>query len=101
MKKLGRQTFEVENECFIVGRASVVGKKEKQGIYGDYFDQVVDDDKMGEKTFEKGERKNYVSIQYCKEGRIEQQINDEFFYLMPGDCSFAIHGKQQKMFHQL
>ena len=40
--------------------------------------------------FEQGERKNYVSIHYCAEGRIEQQVNDEFFYLMPGDCSFAI-----------
>ena len=48
--------------------------------------------------FEQGERKNYVSIQYCVEGRIEQQVNDEFFYLMPGDCSFAIHNKPQKLF---
>ena len=48
--------------------------------------------------FEQGARKNYVSIHYCREGRIEQQINDEFFYLMPGDCSFAIHHKPQKLF---
>ena len=48
--------------------------------------------------FEQGERKNYVSIHYCAEGRIEQQVNDEFFYLMPGDCSFAIHKKPQKLF---
>ena len=48
--------------------------------------------------FEQGKQKNYVSIHYCKEGRIEQQINNEFFYLMPGDCSFAIHNKPQKMF---
>ena len=48
--------------------------------------------------FEQGTRKNYVSIHYCREGRIEQQVNDEFFYLMPGDCSFAIHNKPQKLF---
>lgn len=48
--------------------------------------------------FEEGPRKNYVSIHYCAEGRIEQQIEDEFFYLMPGDCSFAIHRKPQKLF---
>ena len=41
--------------------------------------------------FEQGERKNCVSIHYCREGRIEQEVNGEFFYLMPGDCSFAIH----------
>ena len=48
--------------------------------------------------FEQGQRKNYISIHYCAEGRIEQQVNDEFFYLMPGDCSFAIHNKPQKLF---
>ena len=26
--------------------------------------------------FEEGARKNYVSIHYCAEGRIEQQVND-------------------------
>ena len=34
--------------------------------------------------FEQGDRKNYVTIHYCREGRIEQQVNDEFFYLMQG-----------------
>ena len=48
--------------------------------------------------FEQGARKNYVSIHYCAEGRIEQQINDEFFYLMPGDCSFALHSTPRKLF---
>ena len=48
--------------------------------------------------FEQGERKNFVSIHYCAEGRIEQQVNDEFFYLIPGDCSFAIHSKPRKLF---
>ena len=43
--------------------------------------------------FQQEERKNYITIHYCKEGRIEQQVNDEFFYLMPKDCSFAIHNK--------
>ena len=48
--------------------------------------------------FEEGERKNYVTIHYCKEGRIEQEVNQEFFYLMPGDCSFAVQDRTQKMF---
>ena len=46
----------------------------------------------------KSERKNYAMIHFCKEGRIEQEVNDEFFYLMPGDCSFALQGYSQKMF---
>ena len=48
--------------------------------------------------FETGERKNYVSIHYCKDGRIEQEVNQEFFYLMPGDCSIAIQDNTHKMF---
>ena len=50
------------------------------------------------KLFEKGEPKNYVSIHYCMEGRIEHEINQEFFYLMPGDCSIAIQDKTKKMY---
>jgi len=43
-------------------------------------------------------RKNYVGIQYCREGRIEQEIGREFFYLMPGDCSIVLQDKPQKTF---
>lgn len=42
--------------------------------------------------------KNYVRIHYCKEGRIEQEIWNEFFYLMQGDCSIVIQDKDQKIF---
>lgn len=48
--------------------------------------------------FEQGEGKNCVSIHYCREGRIEQEVNQEFFYLMPGDCSISIQDKERKMF---
>lgn len=48
--------------------------------------------------FYQSERKNYVSIHYCREGRIEQEVNNEFFYLMPGDCSIAIQDKVEKTF---
>lgn len=49
--------------------------------------------------FEQGERNHYVSVHFCKEGRIEQEMNQEFFYLMPGDCSIALQDKVQKLFH--
>lgn len=48
--------------------------------------------------FEQGPRKNYVSIQFCREGRIEQEIHEEFFYLMPGDCSFSVQENLKRMF---
>ena len=49
-------------------------------------------------VFEQKEGKNYVSVHFCREGRIEQEMNQEFFYLMPGDCSIVIQKKLPKMF---
>ena len=42
--------------------------------------------------------KKYVAIQYCGEGRIEQEIGREFFYLMPGDCFIMFQNKRSKAF---
>lgn len=30
---------------------------------------------------------NYIEINHCREGRMEREFKDEFFYLMPGDIS--------------
>lgn len=43
-------------------------------------------------------RDRYVGFHYCKEGRIEQESDGEFFYLMPGDCSVVIRDKRVKCF---
>ena len=48
--------------------------------------------------WEQGNEERDVTIHYCKEGRMEQQTQEEFFYLMPGDCAFDAHQKQQKLF---
>ena len=57
MKRIGNQTLELSNSCFIIGYSSLAGEKEKNGTYKKYFKNSVKDDRMGEKTFEKGERK--------------------------------------------
>lgn len=57
MRKIGKYTLELENGCYVIGKSSLVGRKEKNGAFGNYFFNVVEDDKMGELTFEKGERK--------------------------------------------
>ncbi len=49
-------------------------------------------------SFDQGDGKHHVSIHFCKEGRIEQEVHREFFYLMPGDCSIAMQDTTQKMF---
>ena len=36
---------------------------------------------------------NIIEIHHCREGRIEQQHMDQFFYLMPGDLSIAIRNR--------
>jgi len=50
-----KQTIIFDNPPFIIGRMSVVGNKEGKGPLGGYFHSVKNDDKMGEKTFEKAE----------------------------------------------
>ena len=62
MKRIGKQTFEIEGDCFIIGRDAIVGEKEKNGTFGKYIKHYVTDDKMGEKTFEKAERKMLSEI---------------------------------------
>lgn len=37
-----------------------------------------------------GARGKVVEIHHCREGRLEQQYGDTFFYLMPGDLSISI-----------
>ena len=37
---------------------------------------------------------NFIEIQHCMEGRIEQEIGNSFLYLMPGDLSIA---KRERM----
>lgn len=48
--------------------------------------------------FEKAIQSHYAGIHYCKEGRIEQAIDSEFLYLMPGDCSIAAEDRPSKEF---
>ncbi len=54
-KLKGKQSFVFENEVFVLGSGSVVGKKEGEGPYGDIFDEVCCDPMIGGKTWEEGE----------------------------------------------
>ena len=40
-------------------------------------------------------RHNYVGIHFCKEGRIEREIGNEFLYLMPDDCLIILENKRE------
>lgn len=51
------QTVTFKNPPKIIGYYSLVGKKEGEGTFKDYYHKILKDDKYGEKTFEKAERK--------------------------------------------
>ena len=57
MKKLGNQSYKMSNPVNILSTASIVGPKEKEGPLHQYFDQCLDDEFWGEKSWEKAESK--------------------------------------------
>lgn len=57
MKKIGTQTFKLDNPVTILETSSIVGKKEADGPMAKYFDVCLEDEFFGEKTWEKAESK--------------------------------------------
>lgn len=53
MKRVGRYTISLETGPKIVGYASVVGKKEKEGPLGSEFDRSYKDTSLGESSWER------------------------------------------------
>ena len=82
MKKLGKQSIQFDNPPTILDCASIVGPKEAQGPLAKYFDQTLDDEFWGEKTWEKAESKiikETVNMAVSKSGVPSSEI----------DCCFA------------
>ena len=57
MEKIGIQTVKFENPPYILEASSIVGPKEAEGPLAKYFDQCLEDEFWGEKTWEKAESK--------------------------------------------
>ena len=57
MKQAGSATLLFENRPYVLSAASTAGKAEEKGPFGHAFDEIMEDDRLGEKTFELGERK--------------------------------------------
>lgn len=82
MKKIGKQTIKFDTPPTITECSSIVGPKESQGPLAKYFDQTLDDEFWGEKTWEKAESKiikETVTSVINKSGIPSEQI----------DCCFA------------
>ena len=118
MKKIGKQTIKFDVPPSILNVASIVGPKEANGPLASYFDQCLDDEFWGEKTWEKSESKIIKEtvnmaisksgvasqdIEYCFAGDLLNQcISSSFglrelnvpFYGIFGACSTFVEGMQ-------
>ncbi|RKI43766.1 stage V sporulation protein AD [bacterium D16-51] len=56
-KQMGKQSICFKNPPVISGAASIVGEKEGEGPYGEYFDKIETDPKVGGETWEEAEGK--------------------------------------------
>ena len=77
MKKIGTQTFKLDNPVTIFETASIVGKKEADGPLAKYFDVCLQDEFFGEKTWEKAILENVkasTGIRYHDETADEDYI---------------------------
>ena len=57
MKKVGIQSYVLQNPVNINSTATIVGPKEKDGPLSSYFDKCLDDEFWGEKSWESAESK--------------------------------------------
>ncbi len=78
------QTVFFKNKPIIIGHYSIVGPKEGQGPFGNYFDYVMKHDDFGEKTFEMAERK---MIEHAIVGAISNSglLPEQIDMLISGD----------------
>ncbi len=81
MKK-GRQTFIFENGVYLSNGAAIVGEKEGRGPLKDYFDVILQDDKWGEDSFEKAERKMFK--QALETAKLKAGLNNDTVDLIIG-----------------
>ncbi len=77
-KKIGAQTVRLEKKPYIIGRGNVVGKKEGEGPLGAYFDESLNDDMYGEKSWEKAESKMLQSAmtKACERAQLKKEDID-------------------------
>ena len=83
-KMTGKESIIFENPPFIIGEASVAGKKEGEGPLGTYFDEIEEDSLFGAKTWEDAESKllNKAAKLAIKKAKL---VNSDINFLVGGD----------------
>ena len=91
----GKQTFVFDKRPAITSYASIAGKKEGEGPLGHLFDVTLEDDKWGEKSWERSESKlqrECVRLVIDKRGICESDINCIFAGDLLNQCVGAHYG---------
>ena len=82
--RLGRQTVTLDNPPIIIETASTVGQKEGKGPLKSTFDVILDDDTLGEKSWEKSESmlQKKTALLALEKAKLQQSDID---YILAGD----------------
>ena len=82
MSRAGQQTFIYENPPAIAAHASIVGPKEGRGPLADWFDTVLEDDLLGQKSWELAEME---MVRRCaREAMNQSRLSEEDVQAMLG-----------------
>ncbi|MBQ2663600.1 MAG: stage V sporulation protein AD [Clostridia bacterium] len=84
MSRIGRQTIKIERPVYIRETAAIVGVKEGEGPLSEEFDEVLTDDTLGEKTWEKSESALQKKAAYKALDKAGMK-QDEIDYALAGD----------------
>ena len=82
--RLGKQTIRLDQKPVIQAWASIAGAKEGQGPLARYFDDIVEDEYFGERSFEKAESK-FIRETFAKimmKGRYRPKIFNIFLVVI-------------------
>ncbi len=77
-KKRGKQTYVIDTDVFIKNTATIAGPLEGKGNFAEYYDEVLENDSWGCKSYEKTEikmRKNVIDNLIRKEGITEYDLD--------------------------
>ena len=98
MEKLGKQTIKFNTPPTILDCASIVGPKEAQGPLAKYFDQTLDDEFWGEKSWESAESKivkETVNMAVSKSGIPSAEIDFCFAGDLLNQCIASSFGLRE------
>ena len=98
MKKVGNQSYILEKPINIAATASIVGPKEKAGPLHQYFDQCLEDEFWGEKSWESAESKivkETVNMAISKSGLPAKDIDFCFAGDLLNQCIASSFGLRE------